>query len=311
MHFRHKLVTLTNGARPDNVDFATISDGISQSVARRKSLNYSATLYRILEAVVKQSYAIRGGRSGRERLRVLSQVLQAGTLNFLDKVGLRPGMACMDVGCGGGDVTRELARRVGAGGRVVGLDMDELQLEIVRGEAAAQNITNVEYRAADVSSPPNDLGSFDLVYTRFLLCHLNRPADVLSWMVKCLKPGGVLAVEDCDFSGHFCHPPFPAFERYVELCSEVMRRRGGDPDIGLKLPQMLNDAGLNIGGVSVAQPSDVAGDVKLLNALTMENIAEAVLNEGLATREEVEQVVFGLDACTRNSTTFASVTRTI
>ena len=115
-----------------------------------------------------QTYAIRSGQSGRERLRVLSYVLQAGTFDFLDKVGVRPRMGCLDVGCGGGDVTRELARRVGAAGRVVGLDMDAAQLQIVRAETAAQNIHNIDYRVADVTNPPSDLGNFDLIYTRFL-----------------------------------------------------------------------------------------------------------------------------------------------
>src|SRR5499426_3774621 len=105
---------------------------------------------------MSRTYAIKGGRSGRERLRILSHVLQAGTCDFLDKVGLRPGMACLDVGCGGGDVTRELARRVGAGGRVVGLDMDAAQLDIVRAEAAAQQISNIDYRVANVVDPPGD-----------------------------------------------------------------------------------------------------------------------------------------------------------
>src|SRR5579871_6443631 len=131
---------------------------------------------------MEPTYAIRGGQSGRDRLRILSHVFQSGTLSLLVRVGLRPGMICMDVGCGGGDVTRELARRVGSGGRVVGLDMDLTQLEIVRAEAAAQNMTNVDYRDADVSNPPEDLGKFDLVYTRFLLCHLKKPNHVLSWM---------------------------------------------------------------------------------------------------------------------------------
>jgi len=260
---------------------------------------------------MNQTYAIRGRRSGRERLRVLSHILQGGTLNFLDKVGLRPGRTCMDVGCGGGAVTRELARRVGSTGRVVGLDMDLAQLEIVRAEAAAQNIENIEYRVADVSNPPSDIRNLDLVYTRFLLCHLRSPADVLLWMVKSLKPGGVLAVEDCDFTGHFCYPPLPAFYRYVELCGEVMCRRGGDPHIGLKLPQMFKDAGLEIGGVTVAHPSDIDGDVKLLNVLTMENIAEAVVNDGFATQAEVTELVSALNACTHDRATFASVTRTI
>jgi SAM-dependent methyltransferase len=258
-----------------------------------------------------QTYAIKGGRSGRERLRVLSQVLQAGTHDFLDRIGMRPGMSCLDVGCGGGDVTRELARRVGSTGRVMGLDLDAAQLEIVRGEAVAQNIHNIDYRVADVANPPSDVGSFDVIYTRFLLCHLARPSAVLSWMVEGLKPGGVLAVEDCDFSGHFCHPHSPAFDRYVSLCAEVMRRRGGDAELGLKLPAMLREAGITIGGVAVAHPSDIDGDVKLLNALTMENIADAVVVDGLASRDEVDQLVASLYENARDARTFASMTRSI
>jgi hypothetical protein len=90
-----------------------------------------------------------------------------------------------------------------------------------------------------------------------------------------------------------------------------MRRRGGDPHIGLKLPQMFEEAGLVIGGVNVAHPSDVDGDVKLLNALTMENIVDAVLSDNLASRSEVDQLVAVLDDAVRDTRIFASVTRTI
>jgi hypothetical protein len=130
-------------------------------------------------------------------------------------------------------------------------------------------------------------------------------------MAKCLRPGGVLAVEDCDFTGHFCYPPLPAYDRYLALCGDVMRRRGGDPHIRLKLPKMMSEAGLIIGGVNVAHPSDIAGDVKLLNALTMENIAEAVVSEGLAPRDEVDQLIATLNGSTRDTGTFASMTRTM
>lgn len=260
---------------------------------------------------MEQCYAIQGGRSGRERLRILSHVLQPGTLGLLDKVGLRPGMACMDVGCGGGDVTRELARRVGSNGRVVGVDMDVAQLEIVRAESAAQSITNVDYLVADLSNPPDKVGEFDLVYTRFVLCHLKNPKTAVSWMVKCLKPGGVLVIEDCDFTGHFCYPPVPAFSSFVELIRQVMHRRGGDGDIGLKLPKMMTDAGLSIGGIAVAHPSDIDGDVKLVAALTMEGIAEAVLNDGLATPEEVRHLVSVLNENAHDRGVFASITRVI
>jgi SAM-dependent methyltransferase len=220
-------------------------------------------------------------------------------------------MVCLDVGCGGGEVARELAKRVGAAGRVVGVDIDAAQLQIVRMETAAQNINNIDYRVVDVANPPLDLGGFDIVYTRFLLSHLAKPAEALSWLVKCLKTGGVLAVEDVDLSGHICHPPLPAFDRYVALVREAMCRRGGDPLIGLKLPRMLIDAGLSIGGVAIAHPADIDGDVKLLNALTMENIADAAVSESLATYDEVEQLIRALYECASDERTFASVTRRI
>ena len=104
-----------------------------------------------------------------------------------------------------------------------------------------------------------------------------------------------------DFSGFFCHPPLPAFNRYVELCAEVMRRRGGDPDIGLKLPALLVGAGVTIGGVGVTHPADLDGDVKLLGALSMEAIADAVVAESLATREQVDRVIAALHEDARDA----------
>ena len=85
----------------------------------------------------RASYIIRGGVSGRERLRILARVMRPSTLALLARVGVRPGMHCLDVGCGGGDVTADLARLVGGEGRVVGFDLDEVKLEIARAEASA------------------------------------------------------------------------------------------------------------------------------------------------------------------------------
>jgi hypothetical protein len=75
-------------------------------------------------------YIIRGGLAGRERLRLLSGVLRSMTRALLDRVGVADGARCLDVGCGGGDVSLELAAR---GGRVLGVDVDEEKLGIARG----------------------------------------------------------------------------------------------------------------------------------------------------------------------------------
>jgi hypothetical protein len=74
---------------------------------------------------------------------------------------------------------------------------------------------------------------------------------------------------------------------------------------------MLIDADINIGGVSVAQPADIDGDVKLLNALTMENMADAVVGESLANRDEVERLTESLHKCAIDGRTFQAVTRRI
>ena len=256
---------------------------------------------------MSQSYAIKGGSAGRERLRLLSNVLRSGTNDFLDRLGIRPGMACLDVGCGGGDVSCELARRVGNGGRVIGLDFDSAQLDIVRAEAAAQHFDTIDYRVVDVTSEPNDLGQYDIVYSRFLLCHLSRWKEVFAWMIRCVKPGGVLAIEEVHYSGRFCYPPVPEFDRYADLSNQAIRRRGGDPDFGLKLPMMFAGADLNIGGISVACQADFDGDTKLLNALSMQNYADSVVEDGFATQVEADHLIAVLHENARDKQIFASV----
>ena len=72
-------------------------------------------------------YIIRGGRAGKERLRVLWRVMRPTTLNVLERAGVRPGMKCLEVGCGSGDLAFELAWIVGPKGKVVATDIDGAQ----------------------------------------------------------------------------------------------------------------------------------------------------------------------------------------
>jgi ubiquinone/menaquinone biosynthesis C-methylase UbiE len=93
-----------------------------------------------------EHYVIRGGVEGRERLRMMGRVLGPTTHSLFERVGLRPGMACLDVGCGGGDVAFELARHVGQNGSVVGMDIDATKLQLAAREAEEQQFGNVEFQ---------------------------------------------------------------------------------------------------------------------------------------------------------------------
>ena len=83
-----------------------------------------------------------------------------------------------------------------------------------------------------------------MAYARFLLSHLNGPENCLAAMVQACTPGGTIVIEDTDFAGSFCYPICAAYERYKELYQELVQRRGGDPNIGPKLPAMLRRAGI-------------------------------------------------------------------
>jgi SAM-dependent methyltransferase len=258
----------------------------------------------------RKHYIIRGGVEGRERLRILARVMQPTTLSLFDRAGIKPGMACLDVGCGGGDVTFDLAQMAGPEGRAVGLDIDQTKLELARREAEARRLGNVQFRPLDIGQSEG-VPEFDVVYARFLLTHLKDPSGALARMWRVLHPGGGVIVEDIDFTGYFCHPYSAALWRYVELYTQAVRRRGGDPNIGPRLPGLLLDAGFERVQVRVVQLAALEGEVKLINPLTMENIVDAVLAEGLASKEEVDRVINDLYQFSRDPRTVASSPRVV
>jgi predicted O-methyltransferase YrrM len=255
-----------------------------------------------------ERYTIQGGEEGKRRLNALAEVMSPYTCALLDAVALPAGARCLDVGCGGGHVALELARRAGPAGRVLGLDRDEVILALAREDAEAAGVANVEYRLGDAHAVR---GTYDLAYARFLLSHVQDPAGVVAGMAATVTPGGAVVVEDIDFQGAFCQPANRAYQRYLELYRETVRRRGGNADIGPLLPSFLRAAGLRAIGVRVVQPVALDGDGKRVSHLTLERIAAAAVAEGVAGEAEVAEVSAGLLAFTNDPTTLISFPRIV
>ena len=253
-------------------------------------------------------YAIKGGRDGNERLRLLSQVMLPTTSQLLTTVGLGEGMKCLDLGCGGGHVAHLMASIVGPQGKVVGTDADGEILALARQDTEAAHLDNVEFRHADASICQGE-EEYDLVYARFVLTHLSEPEKCLDAMVKACRSKGVIVIEDIDFTGSFCHPYCAAYERYTELYQKVVHRKGGDPNIGPKLPGMLRKAGAEGVQINVVQPAHLEGDGKFMASITMERISGSLVSEGLATEAEVEQVIAGLNEAAADTETVMSLPR--
>jgi len=131
------------------------------------------------------------GTEERRRLQMLERSLDPFTNGSLDAIGVGEGWRCLELGGGGGSVTRQLCARVGPAGRVTAVDLDTRFLDEI-GDG------NLEVQQRDVvaEGPPGD--GYDLVHARLLLMHLPAREKLLEEMVSVLRPGGWLLVEDLD-----------------------------------------------------------------------------------------------------------------
>jgi SAM-dependent methyltransferase len=255
-------------------------------------------------------YIIRGGIEGRERLRLIARIQRPAILSLLERAGLRPGMKCLDVGCGGGDVTFELARLVEPSGRVVALDFDEVKIELARAEAETNHLANIEFRVDDIEQCV--LGAeFDFAFCKYIFSHLQNPERVLAKVREALRPGGIVVAVDTNWSGYFAEPDSSVLGRFVELYIQTLKHRGGNANIGLRLPSLLTKHGFEGVQMSVLQLAATSGEVKLLTPITMENIAVSVIAENLASKAEVDNLVSDLYKLANDPHTVLSTCRII
>ena len=144
---------------------------------------------------------------------------------------LRPGQDLLDVGCGPGTVTIDLARRVDPGS-VVGLDRAAEVIEEAEQLRAQAGVGNVTFAVGDVYSLTAADDSFDVVHAHQVLQHLSRPVDALREMQRVLRPGGILAVRDSDYGAFTWAPADPRLDRWLELYHAVTIATGPTPTPG-------------------------------------------------------------------------------
>ena len=290
-------------------------------------------------SAVVQRYLLGNDAAAAERLRVLDAVYGATSRALLERVSLRVGWQCADIGCGTGLVTLALAEHIGRNGRVVGVDQTEFFLDEARRAAAERKLDNVEFVMGDAQSltarssdcshrreeaecssridattnpPPHvggyDSASFDLVYARCLLSHLSDPLRALQAMMRLARQDGWVVVEDIDCGGVFAHPDAPALMRHLDLYQKVMRLHGGDPLMGRKLPRLCRKAGLADVHFEIVTPTEPQEPVKRLYPMTLACLKPAIVEAKLATADDVDALVAELHAFANDPTETMSST---
>jgi SAM-dependent methyltransferase len=230
------------------------------------------------------------GTDPAERDRLLWQAEQfaRAAIWLLDQVQIPRGGRVLDVGCGPVGILDLLAERVGPRGEVIGLEREPALREVARTIAAEQGWANVRVVAGDATATGLPPASFDLAHERLVLVVSPEPERIVAEMVALVLPGGWVALQDVVTSTAFVHPPSAAYRRLGELFDATYRRRGLDPDIGVRLPSLLRQAGLvDVGVQAHVQVAPNGDDHQSRYA----NLRDEVIRLGLATAEEYDRLI--------------------
>jgi len=193
------------------------------------------------------------------------------------RVNLLRAERVLDVGCGTGVITEEMAAR--CKGQVIGVDADPAMIAFAQNKGS-----RAEYRVGDAHQLDFPDGHFDVVACHFLLMWVSNPALAVCEMARVTRPGGaVLACAEPDYGGRIDYPEELPLARWQ---AEALRREGADPFIGRKLPALFTQAGLsaNVGVIPSLWDDE---------ALRAEFEAEWVLMErtlvGLVSEDELKR----------------------
>lgn len=215
---------------------------------------------------------------------------------------LKPGVSIIDCGCGPGNLTIELAKRV-APGKVVGMDVDESSLAIAREMARKQSVDNVEFTQGDIYKLPYENDLFDIAYSHAVLSNLKEPVKALAEYARIVKPNGIVAVRESDYSNVLVYPEKKGLLKTFEVLGKLGSLYG-DLCIGKKLRKLFSDAGLT--NTIATASCESYGDLEslrsmmqyLVNQIKEPDVHNLIIQSKWATEQELTE-------CIESTTKFA------
>ncbi|HEV8624034.1 MAG TPA: class I SAM-dependent methyltransferase [Acidimicrobiia bacterium] len=175
-------------------------------------------------------------RAARERLEMLEAACDPLTARHLDTVGVGSGWQCLEAGAGAGSVARMLCERVGADGRVVAVDLEPALL-------ADLSAPNLAVERLDVVTDELPEAAFDLVHTRAVLLHIPQRNDVVPKLIRALRPGGVLLLEELELTETFAVDD-DVFRPSIQAMYRPLQDAGMDVYWAATMQALLEAAGL-------------------------------------------------------------------
>ena len=211
------------------------------------------------------------------------------------------GHSVLDVGCGPGTITADLAERV-APGTVTAVEITAQALALAQAEIASRGVGNVHFAVADVHALDFPDDTFDVVHAHQVLQHVADPVLALKEMRRVCKPGGIIAARDGDYGGFRWFPESPVLDEWLRLYQSLATSNGGHPDAGRRLRAWALEAGFPAENVTSSASSWVfadAADLKWWTDLwadrtTQSTAAEQYVAKGIASVPTLNRVATGL-----------------
>src|SRR3954469_19368447 len=208
---------------------------------------------------------------------------------------LTSGDTVLDVGCGPGTITADLATLV-APGRVTALEIGEEALGLARAEISRRGLGTVDFAVGDVQALDFPDDTFNVVHAHQVLQHVGDPVRALREMRRVTRPGGLVAVRDSDYAAFTWFPRVPGLDEWLDLYQKVARGNGGEPDAGRRLLSWAHAAGFTdvtatASAWCFANPDDRAwwGGMWAERVLASD-MARTAVATGAATQEDLQRI---------------------
>jgi ubiquinone/menaquinone biosynthesis C-methylase UbiE len=209
---------------------------------------------------------------------------------------LRPDMTILDIGCGPGTITADLAKLVPQG-KVIGMDAAAGVLEQAKATAVERGVKNVEFVTGNIHSLDYPDESFDVVHVHQVLQHINDQVGALREMGRVCKKGGLVAARESDFPTFSWWPQLPGMNHWMDVYLRVTKGNGGEPDAGRKLHVWAKQAGFerkditsSAGTWCYATADEIEWWSELWAERTVDSaFAESALAKKTATREDLQK----------------------
>lgn len=227
---------------------------------------------------------------------------------------IAPGMSVLDVGCGPGFASFDLAQLVTPRGRVIGIDESPAFIGYAQDQSRSRGLPHAAFGIGDVHHADRVVAgiegapkAFDIAYARWVLCFVPNPQAVVSSVAACLKPGGRFVVHDYFNYQTMCLAPrSEAYEKAVAATAKSWRARGGDCDIAGRLPALMEAAGLRVTRIEVHQRLARGND----SMFTWPDVwwriyAPKLVDMGYLAQADCDQLIRDLDAVKASTSSFA------